>query len=87
MHPLKSLLFGGSAGAEGARPKFELSLRGLARGRRGGKTERTRNGCSGVKKFPRCQVGGRLTGKQGGRDKAKTFCPGGVLKGKTWNNN
>lgn len=38
--------------------------------------ENPRNGCSGVKKFPRCRVGGRLTGKQGGRDKVKIFAPG-----------
>lgn len=38
--PFEVATLGGSAGAEGARPKFAPSPRGLARGRRGGKRER-----------------------------------------------
>lgn len=78
MHPLKSRL------SEAAR---ERKVRGrslrLPRGGspgggvEGKESERPRNGCSGVTKFPRCQVaGGGLTGKQGGRDEVKTSAPG-----------
>lgn len=74
--PFEVATLGGSAGAEGARPKFVPSPRGLARGRRGGKRERGRapeTAAQGLKSLPAARLG---EGSKRGRDKVKTFAPG-----------
>lgn len=77
MHPLKSQLSEAARERKVCGRSLRLLRGGSSRGAgEGKKRERPRNGCSGVKKFPRCRGGGRLTGKREGRDEVKPSAPG-----------